>query len=150
MQTDPDIFDANPFDAEASRETSLAATLSRVRLRRRMRKAMGAVAVLCLTALLVRLATPVDLNPQGAVTASNPLIIRSGRLRAEQRLATVRDPGMFVQTTAPETVARVTTSADAAVPRLGEREFHHWLAAHEVYCIQVGTAPAQVLPLHLE
>ena len=58
------------------------------------------------------------------------------------------EPELFIRT--PEERAmdvRITTPPDAAVPRLGEAEFHTWLAAHEVYCIQLGGDLAQVLPL---
>lgn len=151
MQTDPDYYDERPFHVDAARHASLCATLSRVRLRRRMRKTGGAIAVLCLTALLVRLAIPGAVTPPGGqVVERDQLIIRSAPLKADQRMVSVKDEGMFVRTTATEAVARVKTPADAPVARLGDSEFRHLLAAHDVYCIQVGAGAAQVLPLHAE
>jgi hypothetical protein len=151
MQTDPEFYDAHVFDAGAAREASLSATLSRVRVRRRMRKTGRAVAVLACLAMAAGLAIPAASLKPGETVKVNPLIVRTTPLTQEQKVTTVKATGLFVRTP-PESMAalRVSTPPNAVVPRLGDEEFYHWLALHDCACIQVGAEFPQVLPLHPE
>lgn len=136
------------FDAEASRHASLTATLSRVRFRRRARRTVQSTAALLLATAAVWLAIPSPSLRPDPPLVQNPLLIRSSPLTAEQRIVSAAGPELFIRTPAESDIAmRITTPTDAAVPRLGEDEFHRWLAAHEVYCIQLNGGPPRVLPL---
>jgi hypothetical protein len=147
MPIDPNVLDARNFDADAARDASLLATLSRVRLRRRVRRSGSASVALLAVASVVWAAMPAPESKPGRL-ADNPLVVRSVSLTAEQRVFTATKRDLFIHTPAePVAAVRFTTPSDAVVPRLGEAEFHRWLAAHEVYCIQLGGELPQVLPL---
>jgi len=129
-----------------ARHASLAATLRRVRVRRRVRKTMRLTAVVALLAVPLWLMRPHSPGPDNAV-AQNPLVIHTRPLTPAQTVRSSATPGIRVRSETGIT-ARVTTPSDALVPRLGEAEFHQLLAAHEVGYVQVAGIPARVLPLH--
>lgn len=140
MQTEHDSPNNRLYDTETARQASLRATISRVRLRRRVRKTAGGAAVLLAVGAVVWLAMP-GVTPQsgggpGPVVgpvAVDSLRIRTMPLTAEQRVVTARTPGLIVRTQAGRTV-----------PRLGEGELRALLAAHEAYLIQMDGGTVEV------
>jgi hypothetical protein len=145
MPTDSHLSGPSGFDPEAA---SLAATLARVRLCRRVRRSARASVVLLAAAFTVWLTMPAPKPGRGPELANNPLIIHSVPLTAQERIVSAAENDLYVRTPGESVaVVRFNTSPEASEQRLDEAGFHRWLAANKLYCIQLGTDTPVILPL---
>ena len=132
-------------DPEAA---SLAATLARVRLCRRVRRSARISVALLAAASTVWLTIPAPKPGRGPELAQNPLIIHTIPLTAGERIVSAPDTDLYVHTPGESVAAvRFTTPPQAFEERFDEVGFHRWLVANKLYCIQLGTDTPAILPL---